>query len=56
MQDAVEQCYYLELVGEPLTLELNVTFVLEHVAEVIVLRERMSSVAVGKFGVVGKNL
>ena len=56
MQDATENCHYTELVGEPLTLELNFTFPLEHVTELIVLGERMSSVAVDKFGVVGKNI
>ena len=54
MQDATESCHYPELVGEPLRLELNFTFSLEHVTELIVLGERMSSVAVDKFGVVGK--
>ena len=52
MQDATENCHYPELVGEPLRLELNLTFPLEHVTELIVLGERMSSVAVDKFGVV----
>ena len=56
MQDATERCHYPELVGEPLRLELNFTFPLEHVTELIVLGERMSSVAVDKFGVVGKNI
>ena len=56
MQDATENCRYPELVGEPLRLELNFTFPLEHVTELIVLGERMSSVAVDKFGVVGKNV
>ena len=56
MQDATENCHYPELVGEPLRLELNFTFPLEHVTEHIVLGERMSSVAVDKFGVVGKNI
>ena len=56
MQDATEKCHYLELVGEPLKLELNFTFPLEHVFELIVLGERMSSVADDKFGVVGKNI
>ena len=56
MQDATENCHYPELVGEPLRLELNFTFLLEHVTELIVLGERMSSVAVDKFGVVGKNV
>ena len=56
MQDATEGCHYPELVGEPLRPELNFTFLLEHVTELIVLGERMSSAAVGKFGVVGKNI
>ena len=56
MQDATEICHYPELVGEPLRLELNFTFPLEHVTELIVLGERMSSVAVDKFGVFGKNI
>ena len=46
MQDASENCHYRELVGEPLRLELNFTFPLEHVTEIIVLGKRMSSVAV----------
>ena len=54
MQDATEKCHYPELVGEPLRLALNFTFPLEHVTELIVLGERISSVAVDKFGVVGK--
>ena len=56
IQDATENFLYPELVGEPLTLELNFTFTLEHVTELIVLGARMSSVAVDKFGVVGKNI
>ena len=56
MQDATENFHYPELVGEPLRLELNFTFPLEHVTELIVLGELMSSVAVDKFGVVGKNV
>ena len=56
MQDATEHCHYPELVGEPFRLELNFTFELEHVTEVFVLGGRMSSVAVDKFGVVGKNI
>ena len=56
MQDATEKCHYPELVGEPMRLELNFTFPLEHVTELIVLGKRMSSVAVDKFGVVGKNI
>ena len=56
MQDATEHCHYPELVGEPLILELNFNTALEHITEVIVLGERMSSVAVDKFGVVGRNI
>ena len=56
MQDATENCYYPELVGEPLRLELNFAFPLEHVTELIVLGQRKSSVAVDKFGDVGKNI
>ena len=56
MQDATEHCHYPELIGEPLRLELNFSSPLENVTEVIVLGERMSCVAVQKFGVVGKNL
>ena len=54
MQNAFENSYYAELVGEPLRLELNFTFPLEHLTQLIVLGERMSSVAVDKIGVVGK--
>ena len=56
MQEPTEQCYYPELFGEPLRLELYFSSPLENVTEVIVLGERMSSVAVDKFGVLGKNL
>ena len=56
MQDATEYCHYPELVGERLRLELNFTNPLENVTELIVLGERMPSVAVDKFGVVGKNV
>ena len=55
-QDATEMCHYPELAGEPLRLELNFTQFLENVTELIVLGERRSSVAVDKFGVVGKNM
>ena len=41
MQDATENCHYLELVGEPLRLELNFTNPLENVTEIIVLGKRM---------------
>ena len=56
MQDATENCHYPEFVGEPLRLELSLTNPLENVTELIVLGERMSSVAVDKFGIVGKNV
>ena len=56
MQDATEHCHYPELIGELLRLELYFSSPLENVTEVIVLGERLSSVAVYKFGVVGKNL
>ena len=56
MEDATENCHYPELVGEPLRLELNFTNPLENVTELIVLGERMSSVAVDKFAVVRKNV
>ena len=55
MQDANENCHYPERVGGSLRLELNFTFPLKHVTELIVLGERMSSVAADKFGVVEKN-
>ena len=56
MQAAFENCHYPELVGEPLRLELFFNNPLENVTELIVLGERMSSVAVDKFGVVGQNV
>ena len=54
MQDATENCLYPELVGDPPRLELNFIFPLEQVTELIVLGERMSSIAVHMFVVVGK--
>ena len=56
MQDATENSQYPELVGEPLRLELNFTNPLENITELIVSDERISSVAVDKVGVVGKNV
>ena len=53
MQDVTENFPYLELVGEPLRLELNFTSLLELVTELTVLGEGLSSVAVGKLDVVG---
>ena len=55
MQDATEHCHCRKLIGEPLRLELYFSSPLENVIEVIVLGERMSSVAADMFGVVGKN-
>ena len=56
MQDATESFHYPELVGEPMRLEPNFTYPPERVTELIILGERTSSVAVAKFGVVGKNI
>ena len=56
MQDAKEKCHYLELVGDPLRLEIIFTQPIENVSELIVLGERMSSVAVDNFGVVEKSV
>ena len=56
MQDATEHCHYPELIGEPLRLELYFSSLLGNFTEIIALGERMSCVAVDKFGVVGKNL
>ena len=56
MQDTTENSHYPELVGEPLRLELNFTHPLQHVTELFVLGERMSSVAVDKLGDVEKKL
>ena len=56
LQVATEHCHYQELFGEPLRLELYFNSLLENFREVTVLGERMSSVAVDKFGVVGNNL
>ena len=56
MQDAAEKFHYPERVGKPLKVELNFIFPLEHVTELFVSGERKSSVAVDKFGVVGKKI
>ena len=53
IQNATENFHFPELVGEPLRLELNFTSPLEQVTELIVLGERLSSVAVDKFGLAG---
>ena len=41
MQDATGSCHYPEPVGEPLRQELNFTFPLEHITELIVLGDRV---------------
>ena len=46
MQVATEHCHDPFLIGEPLGLELNFTFPLEHVSELIVLGKQKPSVAV----------
>ena len=56
MRDPTEKCHYLEVVGEPLRLDLNFTNPLENVTELTVLGKGLSSVAVDKFGVVRKNV
>ena len=56
MRDAIENCQYPELVREPLRLELNFINPLENVTELIVMGERLASVAVDKLVVVGKNV
>ena len=56
MQDAIDYYHYPELVAETWRLELIFRFPLDHITESIVLPERMSSVAVDEFGVVGTNI
>ena len=46
MQDATANCQYPKLNGERLRVELNFAFPLKHVTELILLGERMSSIAV----------
>ena len=56
MKDATDNCHHIELVAEPLKLQLNFTFPQEYVIELFVLGERMFLVAVDKFAVVGKKI
>ena len=56
MQYATENPQYPELVGEPLRLEPNFNFPPEHITVIFVLGERLSSVALDMFGVVGKSI
>ena len=55
LQDGTENWHYSEKVGEPQRLELDFTFPLEHVSELIVLGESMSSVVIDKYSVFGEN-
>ena len=55
MRDSTENCQYPELGGDTQRLELTFAFPLEHVAELMVLGERMSTVAVAYFGIVRKS-
>ena len=54
MHDATENCFYPELVGEPLLQELNYTFPLEHVTELIVMGERMSRLQLTNLVLLGR--
>ena len=56
MEDATENCPYQQLGEDPLRLEPTFTSLLQHVTELIVLGELMSSVAVDKFRVVRKTI
>ena len=56
LQNATEKFHYAELVEEPMKLELNFSFPLEHVIELILLGERTSLVSVDTFGVPWKNI
>ena len=56
LQDATENSHYPELVDGRLWLELNFAFLPKYFTELIVLGERISLIAVDKFGVVGKNI
>ena len=56
MQYASEIHQNPELFGEPLRLELNFTFPLDHAIELTVLIKQMFSVAVDRFGVVGNEV
>ena len=53
-QDVSENCHHPDLVRKLLRLELSFAFALEHVIDLIVLGERMSTIAFNKIGVVRK--
>ena len=54
--DATNICQYPELLGEPLRLGLNFTYLLGHVTEMDLSRERKSSVSFDKIWVVGREI
>ena len=56
IKDSNEHSNYPKLVGRTLRLGLIFTYPLEPVTDLIVFGERMSSVSVDKFGIVGKNV
>ena len=56
MQNVTEMCYYPEVFGELMRLELNFAFPLEYVTELSVFEERVSSIAVHYFDVVGESI
>ena len=56
MQKPTKNYQFPVIVGKPLILELNFTFLLEHVTEHLLLGERLTSVAFDKFGVVGTKI
>ena len=56
MHDATEKAKYPQLSEKPLILDLNFTFILDHVTELIASEEYMSSVTVDYFVVVVQSL
>ena len=56
LQDAGDQIFYPEVIGESLRLELYFDKALELVTEIIVLGERLSTVYIDRFGTATKNI
>ena len=56
LQDAGENVHYPELSGESVRLEMFFEHPLTNVTELIVLRERISTVKIDQFGTVDKNV
>ena len=56
LQDAGENVYYLELIGESLRLQMFFEHPLTNVTKLIVLGERISTVKIDQFGTVAKNV